>query len=179
MNECSVCKDEFSIGDKYIQMPCKHPFHSTCILPWLENVKISTFSQHFLVFYQKTSTTVVQPADTNLKQTTVITNKESRFLEMSSSPVQTKLGCPRITYQALKREKWPLICQGLSTTTMKESQAWDGYSTKENIPSLATPTNRSVHFLRMLVCQTTLFLQQTNPLAWGTTLGPAPKIRLI
>lgn len=34
--QCSVCLDECEIGDEVKEMPCKHKFHSSCILPWLE-----------------------------------------------------------------------------------------------------------------------------------------------
>lgn len=33
---CSVCLDDFGIGEEAREMPCKHKFHSGCILPWLE-----------------------------------------------------------------------------------------------------------------------------------------------
>ncbi|PON42395.1 43kDa postsynaptic protein [Trema orientale] len=34
--QCSVCLDDFEAGAEAKQMPCKHKFHSECILPWLE-----------------------------------------------------------------------------------------------------------------------------------------------
>lgn len=34
--QCSVCLDDFEIGTEAKEMPCKHKFHSACILPWLE-----------------------------------------------------------------------------------------------------------------------------------------------
>ncbi|CAE5967116.1 unnamed protein product [Arabidopsis arenosa] len=34
--QCSVCLDDFEIGMEAKEMPCKHKFHSDCLLPWLE-----------------------------------------------------------------------------------------------------------------------------------------------
>ncbi|KAI4343340.1 hypothetical protein L6164_010701 [Bauhinia variegata] len=34
--QCSVCLDDFQLGSEAKEMPCKHRFHSGCILPWLE-----------------------------------------------------------------------------------------------------------------------------------------------
>ncbi|KAK3409637.1 hypothetical protein EUGRSUZ_J01748 [Eucalyptus grandis] len=34
--QCSVCLDDFHVGAEAKEMPCKHKFHSGCILPWLE-----------------------------------------------------------------------------------------------------------------------------------------------
>ncbi|KAI5063817.1 hypothetical protein GOP47_0020487 [Adiantum capillus-veneris] len=33
--QCAVCKDEFELCLQVTQMPCKHLYHATCILPWL------------------------------------------------------------------------------------------------------------------------------------------------
>ncbi|GAB4839620.1 hypothetical protein Ancab_029143 [Ancistrocladus abbreviatus] len=34
--QCAVCMNEFELGSMGKQLPCKHIFHSECILPWLE-----------------------------------------------------------------------------------------------------------------------------------------------
>ncbi|XAR59912.1 Ubiquitin--protein ligase [Bertholletia excelsa] len=34
--QCSVCLEDLEVGTEAKEMPCKHKFHSRCILPWLE-----------------------------------------------------------------------------------------------------------------------------------------------
>ncbi|CAH9093882.1 unnamed protein product [Cuscuta epithymum] len=34
--QCAVCLDDFEIGSEAKEMPCKHKFHSECIIPWLD-----------------------------------------------------------------------------------------------------------------------------------------------
>ena len=37
ITDCSICKDDFVVGDTYTSMPCKHAFHPDCLLPWLKH----------------------------------------------------------------------------------------------------------------------------------------------
>ncbi|KAG7310046.1 hypothetical protein JYU34_004578 [Plutella xylostella] len=46
--DCPVCLKSFSAGEKAIEMPCKHMFHSPCILTWLEKTNSCPFCRHEL-----------------------------------------------------------------------------------------------------------------------------------
>jgi hypothetical protein len=42
---CTVCHEEFTAGAEVLQLPCRHCFHETCLLPWLQEVS-SSCSRH-------------------------------------------------------------------------------------------------------------------------------------
>ncbi|MCO5564081.1 hypothetical protein L7F22_017737 [Adiantum nelumboides] len=35
--ECPICLEKFETNDKMLRLPCNHPFHVDCILPWLRS----------------------------------------------------------------------------------------------------------------------------------------------
>ena len=35
---CAICKDEFEKDEEVIDLPCKHHYHESCIVPWLKEV---------------------------------------------------------------------------------------------------------------------------------------------
>lgn len=36
---CPICLKDFDQDDVYVDLPCKHRFHSECVVPWLKKVK--------------------------------------------------------------------------------------------------------------------------------------------
>jgi len=34
-SQCSVCMEDFHLGDVVRSLPCQHLFHTDCINPWL------------------------------------------------------------------------------------------------------------------------------------------------
>jgi len=53
--DCAICKDQFSLQTEdpdeqvVITLPCQHPFHSSCILPWFEQSGTCPTCRHQLV----------------------------------------------------------------------------------------------------------------------------------
>jgi len=39
--QCSVCMEDFQLGDVVRSLPCHHSFHMDCINPWLHLVKFT------------------------------------------------------------------------------------------------------------------------------------------
>lgn len=39
--QCSICMEDFKIGDEAKKLPCKHYFHTPCITEWLKLVIIN------------------------------------------------------------------------------------------------------------------------------------------
>jgi len=53
--DCAVCKEQFKLGTEdpdeqvVVTLPCKHPFHEPCILPWLSSSGTCPVCRHALV----------------------------------------------------------------------------------------------------------------------------------
>jgi len=54
-HDCAVCKDQFILGTEdpdeqiVITLPCNHPFHMPCILPWLKSSGTCPVCRHALI----------------------------------------------------------------------------------------------------------------------------------
>lgn len=47
--QCTVCMDDFQVGDCARQLPCEHFFHQDCIVPWLNLVSIFVMSNYYFL----------------------------------------------------------------------------------------------------------------------------------
>ncbi|KAL1465456.1 hypothetical protein WDU94_005029 [Cyamophila willieti] len=45
-SSCPICLKQFSAGEIAKKLDCKHIFHSTCILPWLEKTSTCPLCRH-------------------------------------------------------------------------------------------------------------------------------------
>ena len=39
---CSVCYEDFTLGETVLQLPCKHCFHSNCVITWIRSRRKNT-----------------------------------------------------------------------------------------------------------------------------------------
>eukprot|EP00741_Cyanophora_paradoxa_P005362 tig00000880_g5200.t1 len=47
-SKCSVCREDWSLGDEAKELPCRHVFHDECIIPWLEQHNTCPLCRHEL-----------------------------------------------------------------------------------------------------------------------------------
>ncbi|XP_018009129.1 E3 ubiquitin-protein ligase RNF181 [Hyalella azteca] len=46
--QCPVCLKQYELSEKCHQLPCKHLFHITCVLPWLNKTNSCPMCRHEL-----------------------------------------------------------------------------------------------------------------------------------
>jgi E3 ubiquitin-protein ligase RNF115/126 len=34
--DCTICQENYELGEETIKLPCNHYFHPDCVLPWFE-----------------------------------------------------------------------------------------------------------------------------------------------
>lgn len=47
--QCAVCTDNFEVSQEVITLPCTHPYHDECILPWIRTNGTCPVCRHALV----------------------------------------------------------------------------------------------------------------------------------
>eukprot|EP00388_Colpodella_angusta_P043237 GDKK01058871.1.p1 GENE.GDKK01058871.1~~GDKK01058871.1.p1 ORF type:complete len:196 (+),score=21.90 GDKK01058871.1:1-588(+) len=35
VHECSICQDDFAVGTSVLKLPCRHVYHTDCVINWL------------------------------------------------------------------------------------------------------------------------------------------------
>ncbi|KAJ1499072.1 hypothetical protein HMI55_003586 [Coelomomyces lativittatus] len=132
---CSICLEDYQLGDPIRELPCRHDFHIICIQPWLERAILEnsvicpvcrsvwdipstpipsrfSFSYLKLFFYRFFS---LSTRETRNRRTTTITTPSSSSSSSSSTPLTT------LTHVSLSTPTSSLSQPRLSTATVVPS----------------------------------------------------------
>ncbi|KAF7784141.1 hypothetical protein Agabi119p4_306 [Agaricus bisporus var. burnettii] len=100
--DCAVCKDQFELGTEdpeqqiVITLPCKHPFHKMCILPWLKSSGTCPVCRYALV-PQPGQPTSPNPNDTPASSSSSPRPNTNDARPRSQSPPSSPRQSPRST----------------------------------------------------------------------------------
>lgn len=81
-SQCTICMEDFRIGDIARRLPCEHFFHQDCIIPWL-NLHASCPICRKTFIAQNTSTPLSQSSSSN--QSTPHQARSTRNIRMTGS----------------------------------------------------------------------------------------------
>jgi E3 ubiquitin-protein ligase RNF115/126 len=90
--QCTVCMDDFQVGDSARQLPCEHFFHQDCIIPWLNLHASCPICRKTFVTGSNPATHNLNTSDTPSEARTNDTSRTSDQLNTTASTATSTVG---------------------------------------------------------------------------------------